>query len=516
MEQRKQRYSEGSITIYFSLSLLLLSSLFFSMTETLRIFAMKLESRVITAEALASGFSEYQRWLWEQYGVLGLDFSYGEEEANIGRLEQRLADFAWDNTVYEEELSGGRRKNFLHIQPVDCQIASYRVLTDEDGIPFMLQGAKAVKQQLPQTILKQLQQETGQIGSQSNEEFDLDACVTAGENALASAEETEKEGGINGQENGQTQTAEQKPENTQTQETGYEVEDAENPFTVFRNIKKQGLLGLVTTGQEVSSKAIEKSSVVSRRTLEKGTESKKDEVTPVDRFCYIQYLRNHFGLYTNQKEDGSLDYELEYILAGRDNDRGNLEAAAGRILAIRELENIATIASSGAMMQQSYQVALSLAGASANGGIIMAVQLAVIAVWALVESILDLRTLLQGGKVAFLKTEADWTSDIRHLGHCLLGQEKARECREGLSYGSYLAALLLLLENRELGLRPQDLIEMRLKNREDSFCCRMDQMICEATVYMSYQGRPLFFSYMGEGLPSMKMYEYEWQQSICY
>ena len=50
---------QGSITVFFGMVLIVLCSLFFSMVETVRIYEMKLESRVITREVLASAFSEY-------------------------------------------------------------------------------------------------------------------------------------------------------------------------------------------------------------------------------------------------------------------------------------------------------------------------------------------------------------------------------------------------------------------------------------------------------------------------
>ena len=50
----------GSITIFFSMIVTLLLSLFFSMSETIRIVEMNNHSGTITQEALQSAFSEYQ------------------------------------------------------------------------------------------------------------------------------------------------------------------------------------------------------------------------------------------------------------------------------------------------------------------------------------------------------------------------------------------------------------------------------------------------------------------------
>ena len=79
---------QGSVTIFFSLLLLLLCSLFFSMVETLRIFEMRLESNSVTRTVTANAFSEYQPYLWENYGILALDAGYGGPDMDIAHVEK--------------------------------------------------------------------------------------------------------------------------------------------------------------------------------------------------------------------------------------------------------------------------------------------------------------------------------------------------------------------------------------------------------------------------------------------
>ena len=50
-------------------------------------------------------------------------------------------------------------------------------------------------------------------------------------------------------------------------------------------------------------------------------------------------------------------------------------------------------------------IATSLAGFSGNPAVVKIVQIGVVAAWAYVESILDLRTLLSGGKFHSLKVQ---------------------------------------------------------------------------------------------------------------
>lgn len=91
---------QGSLTIFFSMILLSLFSLFFSMVETLRIYEMRLESRSVTKIAIANAFSEYQPYLWKTYGILALDVGYGTEVLiwHISKSVCRIlhGKIAWD------------------------------------------------------------------------------------------------------------------------------------------------------------------------------------------------------------------------------------------------------------------------------------------------------------------------------------------------------------------------------------------------------------------------------------
>ena len=87
-------------------------------------------------------------------------------------------------------------------------------------------------------------------------------------------------------------------------------------------------------------------------------------------------------------------------------------------------------------MGQAYEIALALAGASVNPAL---VQVAVVAVWALVESILDLRALLDGKKIPMLKARAQWKSQLGALQTALDGGEDT-SVQKGIGYQEYLFA----------------------------------------------------------------------------
>ena len=87
--------------------------------------------------------------------------------------------------------------------------------------------------------------------------------------------------------------------------------------------------------------------------------------------------------------------------------------------------------------------------------------------WAYAEAIMDLRTLLSGGKVPLVKNGDDWKISLSGLMQLGTPQDDGMNARtdaqEGLAYKEYLRMLLFLESQEELGMRALDLIEQNLK-----------------------------------------------------
>ena len=187
----------------------------------------------------------------------------------------------------------------------------------------------------------------------------------------------------------------------------------ENPLELFSQIKEQGLLGLVLKDQAVSEKTLATAIGLEERLLCQGSGEKRRGVSGYDRICFDWYVLQEFSHFDREvSADRALSYEVEYLIAGKASDRENLEAVVLRLLAMREVQNAEVILTDPTMMGQAYEIALALAGASVNPALVQVVQVAVVAVWALVESILDLRALLDGKKIPMLKTRAQWKSQL--------------------------------------------------------------------------------------------------------
>ena len=71
-----------------------------------------------------------------------------------------------------------------------------------------------------------------------------------------------------------------------------------------------------------------------------------------------------------------------------------------RLLLIRDGLNMASIMSMPDKQAEAEALAIAMAGASVNPAIIEAVKYGILAAWAYVESVLDIRALLDGDKIS--------------------------------------------------------------------------------------------------------------------
>ena len=177
--------------------------------------------------------------------------------------------------------------------------------------------------------------------------------------------------------------------------------------------------------------------------------------------AYIQayYIKTHFGHALRVRKDSYLEYEMEYILCGKKNDRDNFYGTRNRIIALREALNFAYINTNERMAEE----ALLAAELIAPGPGAIAVQQALLATWAFAESVNDYRLLLHGYPVPYVKDEASWAvkleSIIEYSGEGYINTGENR----GEYYDDYLFVMAFLLGENTRLLRIMDLIEIDMK-----------------------------------------------------
>lgn len=497
----------GSISVFFAILLPLVCSLFFSMLEVTRIRGLDVNSRQMALQMLENTFSEYQPLLWQQYGILALDMGYASGEGDIAKVAARMMEFG---TWYDQAVGGDGQERFLALSPGGCEITAYELLTDHGAVALIRQGARTAGED---TALETIRQWIGQADDTSegqSSDLDIGKLVDQGKMALDQVKAQQKEAGEAVEE---TDVSEPVPA-----EEGKMPQD--NPFDLFREWEEKGLLALVMDPERsLPEAAVDPSAMVSGRDLAKGTAKTAENATLVERVLFGQYLLQRFATYRQSdgvEEGTGLRYQVEHVIGGKGADRENLEAVVARILLLREVQNVIAIASDSKKMGQALEAATALAGFTGNPAIIQLVQAAVVGVWAFVESVLDIRLLLEGGKVPVVKNGAQWTSDLFCLGQYVSPKVRAKNGDDGMTYEDYLRGMLAVLPSEELGLRACDVMENTLCGSDTYAMARMDEMIVSVEAVCVSQGDPVFFRLISLKPRNVPSYSFAQEVSLSY
>ena len=191
--------------------------------------------------------------------------------------------------------------------------------------------------------------------------------------------------------------------------------------------------------------------------------------------------------------EGGLSYEIEYLIGGKDLDEQNLVCVVNRLLAIREGLNLMHIMSDGRKRQEAQSLAMAITGAAGLSPLVLLTTFFVMSVWALGESLMDIKGLLAGKRVMIFKSAQDWTLKLEEL--LTIGREgqvRAGGGERGLSYLSWLKVLLLMDEIVCQEYRMMDMIQMNICRKQSSF--RMRRGVYQAQVRCSLAGKHVFFS----------------------
>lgn len=195
--------------------------------------------------------------------------------------------------------------------------------------------------------------------------------------------------------------------------------------------------------------------------------------------------------YTNflSEEDRSMKYEQEYLIVGSGSDRENLKGTVNRLIAVREAMNLLYLLGDSGKRQEAEALALAITGASGIAPIVMVTTYFILTVWALAESIEDVKALLRGESVPFVKQEKDWKVSLSGLVESgtsyFSGLETSGGDENGFDYQSYLKLLFLLIERKEKDYRMMDMIQKNIRVIQSDFLVRK----CAYRLEAEYRGR---------------------------
>lgn len=260
-------------------------------------------------------------------------------------------------------------------------------------------------------------------------------------------------------------------------------------FGCIYDYSVNGMLSLVLpSGTEISDKSIGNMKLADLYGV-RGDRSEYIEDAGTDflnEVLFNLFLYDCCDNYAENDGQGLLDYELEYILFGKGSDRENLKAAVMTIAGIRFGCNMTYILTDAQKKQEAYEIALAALGFTGIAALVIGLQYIILSAWAIGETVVDMRSLLAGRKVPLIKKKGEWKLSLNQLlgGNFDISDNDKEE--KGLSYGQYLAAVMILFDAQNKAFRSMALAEMHMISQGvDNF--RLKNYVYGLDITVSYR-----------------------------
>ena len=482
--------SKASITLFMCMTIMMITSLGFTLMEASRFLGVDKKADFVTATVADNTFSEYIKPLWEQYGILAIDRAHGTSDDTDSVLKDRILEFA------DDQLDG--ETDYYALVPESVEIDDYMLLTDNDGAAFIHEAATYYKDNIGSELAKLIGSGASEAGGYEGQYSGVDKLITDSNTSLKDPTSVPVD------------ESNSKYDIRDTNLTDEQVQKGQSVVDDVSAFKSNGVLEqVIPSDKKVSEKSFNLSGSVSHRNLAAGNSPNSSKATSVDKIIFSVYLKDHFQNFVKNLGHTGQEYETEYIIVGADNDIDNLKGVVGRLLAIRTVADFVALYKDGVRNGEALELALAVSGWTLNPAIVEIVHYGIMAAWSYMEAVLDVRLLLTGGKVSLMKSGAEWTSDLYNIVNCMSPDYTARDFGNGQSYEDYLLMFLIIESSRDESMRAMDMVETAMNALPYYENLKMDHLICDMNMTVFYEADPMFFSLVTLDAPFLDFYRRE-------
>ncbi len=434
--------TKGYLTVYLSLVITIIMSLILVLFEGARIGAVKMKTECVSDIAMNSVLAEYSRALYEQYGLLMVDTSYGTGSPSIINTQEHLSYYVKKN--FERPAAG-------RILGASTVFSGYLKNASIVGASFAMDNNAAV-------LLRQI---LAYMGAEPLGDTMTDVEEIADEISESGLDSTDVEAMARANQE-QIDDIEIPPI---INEEGEEEEvSLGNPADAVNSQKAIGPLSLAVRDlSRISRASVDTSLYASHRELNRGTGLDDDErLSFSEKLLVEQYLYEKCSRYGSELEKSLLKYQLEYLIYGNGSDYKNLESFAKDLLFIREASNMLYLFNCSSKVAQAEAAAAVLTAVLLVPELMELVKYSILFAWTFAESISDLNILFSGGRVPLFKSDSTWRlgfgSMLTFRSHL-----KGGDLGEGLYYKDYLRARLFTANFDKKIQRLADVMEMDIR-----------------------------------------------------
>lgn len=436
----------GSSMVFLSFMLILVTALTGSLSDVARFSAAKTMALDDGQLALENILAEYEREIFDDYHVFFVDAAELGGDTGASELGNEYLDFMTAEAGFH---------NWMGMSAGFDSFSFTKSMTEHDCEFFARQAANFMKSA---AIINSVVD-----AAESIEVPDLD--------------EKENEANERSRMIADALPDEPLPENPDKAAEKQARED-------YKKLRKDADSSGITLGA-----LLPRGAVISTRELHESkwavTADDKSEGTGiVDKGFLKAYALHHFSDYVTKKDEKAraLSYEKEYLIAGHDSDKKNLEAVALMLFGIRSGIRFAANELDETIQTEASALAASISSALMMPPLYPIVQHLYILARSVFEAKEDVRRLYEGGEVPLFPGKSNMTID----------------------YGKYLAVLLAPVNTKDMSVRMVKLIEgnVRLRYKADfnaSYC----YVAAAGTVSLSVEPRfiaiPFIGRYTGRG-----------------
>lgn len=196
---------------------------------------------------------------------------------------------------------------------------------------------------------------------------------------------------------------------------------------------------------------------------------------------FIEYLIHYMHCYTDNLNDSLINLQLEYIYAGKDNDYENFTEIVNEIFMLRCADNFSCALSDGGLLAQAINESSAIKVCILDPKFIMPVAKSMVYAAAYLETVNDMYSIFNNGKVELIKATHNYS-----IVQVLSGSFELNLCNEGFSYRQYLIYLLCRLPVNTINLRTMDIMELQIKDITQNPNFSMDWCMERITIQFIY------------------------------
>lgn len=442
----------GQITIYLALIFLVFTGLYLVCLQSVKKELQRQHAEQSVEAGLFSLFSEYEPHLMKQYDLFYLDTSFGSGRERSDEICSHLWHFT------EQNLTGSTGDGIYGLSLQGVNADSFVRATDGSGAVFYQQAIQIMKEKTGFSFAEDwLLQETIQK--------DTDEWTATFEKDCAKYE-------------GKVVNYEDEEEELDQEAAAWD--GLWKSFTLSNAVPKSCPL---------SEKTVNLERVPSNRELSVGYGSAAgNEGNLLQKQWFISYLCEYLTqaeeMFQKERQEGYLDYQLEYIIAGADSDKENLEQVIQKLLLVREGVNYVFLLAHPEMYQTAEKLAKVLGGLTGGTALFESLKHLILLGWAYGESLVEVRQLLSGQELSLVKTKEDWQVPLSDLLKLIKNKElydTQKKKQEGINYLAYLRMFLSFQSAETLSMRALDMIEGEIRQMEGCEQIHLDHCIEQLT-----------------------------------